>query len=160
MAYSKQEIEDIFNEICKRIENGESLNKIVKEKGTPASETVYKWIDSDEEKAKKYARATEKRAESIFEEIIQISDTPIEGVVIETDDNGRTKEKKGDMLGHRRLQIDARKWMLSKMMPKKYGDRVELEHSGEVKTDLSKLSTDELITRAEAVSKLKNNDKG
>lgn len=29
-----------------------------------------------------------------------------------------------------RLRVDARKWLLSKMAPKKYGDKVTQEHTG------------------------------
>ena len=65
----------------------------------------------------------------MFEEIIEIADNTEEGVVIETDDHGRTKEKKGDMTQHRRLKIDSRKWVAAKMQPKKYGDKLEVEQT-------------------------------
>lgn len=126
MAYDKEQIETIFNTICDRIEKGESLRAILLEKDMPSSSTFYIWLDSDENKSKRYARATELRADYLFDEIINIADNTHEGVVIETDDNGRTKEKKGDMLGHRKLQVDSRKWILSKLNPKKYGDKLDL----------------------------------
>lgn len=129
-AYTKEQIEKFMSEICERISKGESLRSVLRDDDMPDAATFYKWIDENKDYFKQYARATEERAESIFEEILEIADTTVEGVVIETDDNGRTKEKKGDMLGHRRLQIDARKWMLSKMMPKKYGDSLKLDHEG------------------------------
>jgi hypothetical protein len=37
------------------------------------------------------------------------------------------EERRGDMLGHRRLQVDTRKWYLSKVLPKKFGDKSELD---------------------------------
>lgn len=126
MVYSKKQIEITFNNICERIEEGKSLRSILKDKDMPSSRTFYKWIDDDDIKVKHYARATSIRADLIFDEMFDIADTTIEGVVIEIDDNGRIKEKKGDMLGHRRLQIDTRKWALSKMNPKKYGDKLDL----------------------------------
>jgi hypothetical protein len=157
MAYSEKDKTKIVNDICKRISEGESLRSVLRYKNMPVSDTLYKWLDADEEKALQYARACEERADYIFDEIIEIADTPVEGKVIETDDNGRTKEKVGDMLGHRKLQIDARKWMLSKMNPKKYGDKLDLAHSGEIKTtNLENVPTEELIKRAEAVKKLSN----
>jgi hypothetical protein len=69
------------------------------------------------------------RSDVLFEEIIEIADTTEEGTVVETDDHGRTKEKTGDMTQHRRLKIDARKWAVSKMSPKKYGDKLEIEQT-------------------------------
>lgn len=37
-----------------------------------------------------------------------------------------TKTVSGDMVERSRLQIDARKWLASKLAPKKYGDKLEL----------------------------------
>ena len=123
--------DELFNEICDEISHSDKgLVFICKDKGINAK-TFYDWIASDTELSNKYARCRELQAEFLADEIIEISNTTIEGVVIETDDNGRTKEKKGDMLGHRRLQIDARKWKASKLYPKKYGDKLDVTTQGE-----------------------------
>lgn len=145
MAYTPEEIESVFESICVEIENGSSLIAILRREGTPSTKTFYEWMDADTEKIKRYARACERRQEALFEEIHVIADTTVEGVTITTDDKGKTTETKGDMLGHRRLQIDARKWMLGKMNPKKYGDKVvnenhNVNHNIEVtKEDLKQL---------------------
>jgi hypothetical protein len=128
-AYSKEQIEKLMSEICERIAKGESLRSVLRDENMPDRVTFYKWLNEDKEHFNQYAHATQLRADYIFDEMLEIADTTIDGVVIETDDNGRTKEKKGDMLGHRRLQIDARKWILAKMNPKKYGDKTEIDHS-------------------------------
>lgn len=128
MAYSEKQIENIFESICTEIERGRPLRQILNEKKMPSSKTFFEWLEEDEIKVKRYARACQLRADMIFDEIFEIADNTIEGIVIETDDHGRTKEKKGDMLGHRRLQIDARKWVLSKMNPKKYGEKIGIDH--------------------------------
>lgn len=125
----KEAINIILNEIS---ENGKSVRSILNGANReilPSNVTFCEWLSKDEELTKQYARATELRAESIFEDILEIADTTIEGKVIETDESGRTKEKVGDMLGHRRLQIDARKWMLGKLYPKKYGDKIEVDQN-------------------------------
>lgn len=150
MAYSEDEKQKVFDDICSRIEAGESLRSVLRSENMPSSQTFYKWIDEDENKSKQYARATTLRAEIIFDEMLEISDTPIEGVVVETDDNGRIKEKKGDMLGHRRLQIDTRKWILARMNPKKYSDKLDLSSidgsmTPKASNDLSKVSIETLL---------------
>jgi hypothetical protein len=33
-----------------------------------------------------------------------------------------------------RIEVDARKWFASKFLPKRFGDKVEVEHSGSVQT--------------------------
>ena len=126
--YSEEQKKEIFNNIFNSIENGNSLRKTLMVINLPAK-TFYEWLEQDEEKSKQYARACELRADILFEEILEIANTTIEGKVIETDESGRTKEKVGDMLGHRRLQIDARKWMLGKLNPKKYGDKLEVDQN-------------------------------
>jgi hypothetical protein len=125
MAYSKEEIEITFTTICERIEEGESLRSVLRDSDMPSSRTFFKWLDKDDSKVKQYARATVMRADAMFDEMIEISDTPQDGIETTTKANGDVDIKKGDMLGHRRLQIDTRKWSLSKMNPKKYGDKVE-----------------------------------
>lgn len=130
--YSESQKTEIIAEICDRISKGESLRSVLRSENMPDAVTFYSWIDKNDLFIKQYARSTEMRADAIFEEILEIADNPVEGVIIETDDYGKTKEKKGDMLGHRRLQVDARKWYLAKMMPKKYGDAVKVEHAGEM----------------------------
>ena len=74
MAYSKKEIETKFNTICELIaEEGISLRKALKEVKL-GSATFYEWLEADEEKAKQYARASNERADKMFEDIIDISD--------------------------------------------------------------------------------------
>jgi hypothetical protein len=65
------------------------------------------------------------------EEILQIADTPRIGVKTKTTEDG-IEVTEGDMIEHRRLQVEARKWLLSKLVPKKYGDLQKVEHSGEL----------------------------
>lgn len=159
MAYSEEDKERIVTEICNKvIEDKISFNQAVKDSEIGLV-SFYKWVAKNEELQNVYKYAREIRSDVLFEEIIEISDNTEEGIVIETDDSGRTKEKKGDMTQHRRLKIDSRKWVVARMNPKKYGDRQHIDHTtkGESLNDLSKLSTDELIKRAGAVKDI--NDK-
>ncbi|MCK5605287.1 terminase small subunit protein [Candidatus Pacearchaeota archaeon] len=140
-SYSEKKKVELIDIICKEISKGRSLRSVLRDKGMPEAHTFYAWIDDNKERLQQYACACEDRAESIFEDILSIADNPLEGVVIETDDHGRTKEKKGDMLGHRRLQVDSRKWILSKMQPKKYGDKLEVEQTNKGLIQFENVST-------------------
>jgi len=65
-----------------------------------------------------------------------------EGEEVEMDGTGNiTKIKRGDMVRQRQLKIDARKWALSKMLPKKFGDKIQQEHSGEITTNVISLGS-------------------
>lgn len=137
MAYKPEEIETLFNSICTFIAEGNSLRKALRREGMPHSTTFYKWLDSSKEKAAQYTRACEERQHVLFEECLEISNTPVEGIETTIDKDGNEIVKKGDMLQHRRLQIDTRKWMLGKMNPKKYGDKLSLDHEGNVGLSLN-----------------------
>ena len=106
---------EVADDICSLLASGESLNSICKRKGFPSRNTVYRWLREYKDFRDNYARATDDRAESIFEEMLEIAD----GAEAET-----------ASIAKARLQIDARKWILGKMNPKKYSDKQQVEHTG------------------------------
>lgn len=120
-AYTKEQIKKLMNEICERISKGESLRSVLRDENMPSQPTFFTWIDNDKEYFKQYARATESRAEAIFEEILDIA---------EHSEQDHTPFTGANVVNRDKLRIDARKWMLSKMMPKKYGDSLKLDHEG------------------------------
>lgn len=132
MAY---DIENTFKQILLSIEEGNSLRATLKREGMPTSTTFYDWIDNDKEKTLHYARACEKRADSIFEEILEIADETSNDTIYT--DKGETANS--EWIARSRLKVDARKWMLGKMNPKKYGEKIQQEHSGEVTTNIISL---------------------
>jgi hypothetical protein len=62
-----------------------------------------------------YARAREERADLLAKEILEIADTPCTNQV---------------EVAQQRNRLDTRKWLASKLAPRKYGDRVEHDHKG------------------------------
>ena len=96
----------------------------------PSKSAVFRWLAANEAFRDQYARARETQADSLFDEIITIADTPVEGVKTKTTSDGKTETTTGDMIEHRRLQVDARKWMAGKLQPKKYGEKISQEISG------------------------------
>lgn len=136
MAYSQKEIEEIFDKVCERIENGEAVRTILKDKDMPDSVTFYKWVDNDKNKLKQYARACEARAEEMFEDILKIVDATEDDVIVDENGNFITNH---NIIQRDRLRADARKWMLSKMMPKKYGDKLDMSlETTEIKPIITK----------------------
>ncbi|MDG3578395.1 MULTISPECIES: terminase small subunit-like protein [Rhizobium] len=121
---------DIAAIICERIADGNSLRTICAEDGMPNKATVLRWISSNDAFRDQYARAREAQADALFDEILAIADAPLIGEKIKIDKDGNKEITRGDMIEHRRLQVDTRKWMASKLLSKKYGDKQQLEHSG------------------------------
>ena len=118
MAYS----EDKFNDIIAFIEDGLSLRKAAIKVGI-STRSFYNWIEKDVELQQQYARATISRADSIFEEILDIADDS-SGDKKYTE-NGEVMDS--EYVQRSRLRVDARKWAVSKMNPKKYGDKYEVD---------------------------------
>ena len=88
----------------------------------PNRATVFRWLGKHQEFSDQYARAREEQAEALADEIVSIADQmpPIT-------DNGSTDS------GHvswQKNRVEARKWVASKLKPKKYGDKVQQEVSG------------------------------
>jgi hypothetical protein len=121
-----------------------SLRKACKEADVTEASRVLELCKVDESFAAQYARARETGYQMLADELIDISNTPKAGVKTKTNEKGETETTEGDMIEHRRLQVDTRKWMLSKMLPKIYGDRLDLNHSGTVST--------QNLTRAELMA--------
>lgn len=118
--------EDIAVEICARISNGESLRKILKDDHMPVMSAIFRWL-ADERYAtfrEQYTHAREIQIEHMAEDIMEISDEL----------PSMTAEGKYDSAAvqHQRLRVDSRKWLLSKLAPKKYGDKQTVEHEGGV----------------------------
>lgn len=103
---------DMADNICEKIANGRSLRSICAEDGVPPMKTIYRWLEANEEFRHQYARAREKQADYFAEEIIEIADSA---------------EAESAAVSKAKLQIDARKWAASKIAPKKYGDKTELD---------------------------------
>jgi len=115
----------IADRICELICEGKPLKPICRMEGMPSWRTVYNWINDVPEFAKAMEEARRLGARAIAEEALEIADTPMEGVEITTDEKG-VSEKRGDMLGHRKLQIETRLKLLAKWHPREYGDKVQI----------------------------------
>jgi len=123
MKRTASEIEILFRKVLKDIEQGASLRSALKKNAPLSSQTFTKWLDNDDSMAKRYARATEKRAEAIFEDILNIADENLKDTYIDHDGIERTDH---DVIQRAKLRVDARKWVLAKMHPTKYGDKLDV----------------------------------
>lgn len=118
-------------EICDRLSEGETLSQICRDEHMPCRSTVYLWMDSDQEVAGHIARAREKGFDAIAEECLAIANTPVIGQKSVSKATG-LEITQGDMIEHRRLQVETRLKLLAKWDPKRYGDKQQVEHSGSI----------------------------
>ena len=111
-------------ELCFHLSTGLSLRTVCKMNGMPDGTTVFRWLQDDEEFRKQYARAKQEAADALAEEIIDISD--------EADSVIRkgAEKKSSAYAANQRLRVDTRKWIMAKMKPKKYGEKLDLTSDG------------------------------
>ena len=114
---------EVADKICERIMAGRSLRDVCRDQDIPSRFTVYKWLAENDSFADQYARATDVRTEELADEIFEIADDA---------SNDWMTNAKGDKVlnaehvQRSRLRIDARRWALSKMNPRKYGDKLQV----------------------------------
>jgi hypothetical protein len=97
--------------------SGLSAFKACQAAGVPQS-TFSRWVDEDAILAENYTRAREDLIERMAQEVIELSDSDV----------GFLPDGKKDWAAvqKHKLQVDTRKWLLSKLAPKKYGDKIEV----------------------------------
>lgn len=135
--------EEIADEICDRLAAGESLASICNDAHMPNETKVRIWAMNDQADKQgtgagfraRFNAAREMGYERMADEVIAIGDADYrmpDGLV----DNAAVQQA--------RLRSDNRKWMLSKMLPKRFGDRVTAEVVGDANAPL--------LTRIELVA--------
>jgi hypothetical protein len=80
--------------------------------------TFMRWVSDDSALANRYARAREELIELMAQDLLEIADAPVGSTDSGATDGGAVQKQK--------LQIDTRKWLLSKLAPKKYGEKLEV----------------------------------
>ena len=129
-SYSKK----IANLICQRLASGESLVKICASKGMPSVPTVMSWLWKEskfqEDFLNNYTRAREQQAEILADQIISIADDDSADVIFVEgkDGSGKTAFPRlnKEFVQRSHLRVESRKWVASKLLPKKYGDKLAL----------------------------------
>lgn len=126
--------QDIADEICRRLTMGESLRGICRDDDMPDRQTVANWLTKYEDFFGQYTRARDVALDDMADEIMEIADDGSNDWMERHDKEGNSLGwyVNGEALGRSRLRFDARRWFLSKLAPKRYGDKLQHEHSGAV----------------------------
>jgi hypothetical protein len=138
--------------ICTRISEGESLRSVCRDEDMPAIGTVCRWLLDEDKKEfrEQYAIARDVQAEILFDETLEIADDSPDVIVgDDKSDNARVQAAK--------LRVETRKWYISKVLPKKFGDKLDLTSQGEkLLTGFEKLPDDELDREIERLQRAKD----
>ena len=115
---------ELAAQICEHIAQGKSLRTIAEMEGMPHQATIMAWLDgSHPDFSEQYARAREAQADKLAEETLLIADESSQDTYVDADGNVKTNT---EAIQRSKLRVDTRKWLASKMAPKKYGDKVAI----------------------------------
>ena len=126
--------------VCELMIEGVSLRKISEMSGMPSRRAIFNWLKDNDEFRERYEVARLMQVEYWAHEIIEIADE-ISGDIIINEHGERVVDYEN--INRARLKIDARKWLMSKLHPRRYGDRVAADVT--VRRDMRELSDSELL---------------
>lgn len=132
---------DVAATLCAMVAMGMSVRTACKADDMPCVVTFFKWLRLYPEFVKQYEAAKAESAAALAEELLDIADDG-------TNDWMEIHDKDGNCVGYKvngehvqrsRLRLDTRKWLLSKLAPKKYGDKVDVNLGGQENNPLTVL---------------------
>jgi hypothetical protein len=113
-----EEDNPVWEEVVSRMATGKSLSSVLREPGMPPWATFNRMLRSNEQLREAYDKAVQDRADKLADEIIELSDAVMP--------KGLRGPEASAWVQQKRLQVDARKWVASKLKPRTYGDRIDV----------------------------------
>lgn len=118
--YSKK----LSDKICHELSKGASLRTVCQMDGMPEGGTIFRWLAEKTEFREQYAQAKQESADALNEVLLDLGDDAIR-LSQEVD-----SKASGAVVQAVKLKADNMKWYMSKMKPKKYGDKTDVTTNG------------------------------
>lgn len=128
---------ELSDSVCQRLASGESMRSVSRDDAMPAMTTLFRWLREKDDFRQQYEKAKEESADALVEDMLDIADNQVsqpvlvEGKPVMMGDKP-VMVRDGPSVQHARLRVDTRKWAASKLKPKKYGEKLDVSHSGTV----------------------------
>jgi len=122
--------QEIADEICAGLAEGKSLRTVCSADHFPCVATVFNWFRTKDGFLEQYTRAKAESADALTDEMLDIADDGNNDWMTTNSDEegGLNYQINGEHIQRSRLRIETRKWLASKLKPKKYGDKITTEH--------------------------------
>lgn len=130
MARPTDYTKELIDRICDELSDGVSLRTICLEEEMPDKSTVFRWLRENKEFQDQYARAKQESADAMAEEILDISDNGVNDWMERNYGDTSVWVTNGESLQRSKLRVDTRKWLMAKMKPKKYGEKMDVTSDG------------------------------
>lgn len=133
-----QELADL---ICAELAEGKSMRTVCKADDMPSMSTVFKWLRERPEFSQQYTKAKEESADALVEEMLDIADDGTNDWMEVHDKDGEAAGYKinGEAVQRSRLRVETRKWIAAKLKPKKYSEKVDVNHGVQPENPLASL---------------------
>lgn len=122
----------IVDEIMSRVAMGYSIRKTLAPDHLPSIETHYRWLREKPEYYEHYTRAKEDQVDALAEDLLDIADDNSQDFIEDDYQGGRTPgyQFNSEHVQRAKLRIETRRWLMSKMKPRKYGDKLDVTSDG------------------------------
>ena len=137
----------LADRICALLTEGLSMRTICEDSKLPTARTLFRWLRTNDEFCQQYTRAKQESADALTDEMLDIADNAVNDWMERKGKDAEGYELNGEHVQRSRLRIDTRKWLASKLKPKKYGDKLHIDnkHRGVVShRDVTEMSEEEL----------------
>lgn len=102
----------VWQRILDEVASGKSVREVCLDKAMPATRSVWKWMHLDPDLREQFDRAKAEQLEDVMDQLLALCDD-----LPDNPDPGQVAKRK--------LQVNTRQWVASKLLPKKYGERVQ-----------------------------------
>ena len=125
--------QELADKICEQLAVGYSMRTVSKEPNMPSVETIFRWIRTYPEFNDQYARAKREAADAMSEDLLDIADDGTNDWMEDNYDKGKTPgyALNGENIQRSKLRVDTRKWLMAKMKPRIYGEKLDMTTDGE-----------------------------
>lgn len=122
----------LADEICAELALGKSLRTVCKPDAMPSVKTIFNWFRIYPDFLQQYTRAKQESADAMADEILDIADDGSnDWMAITRKDESEAWQLNGEHVQRSRLRIDTRKFLMAKMKPKVYGEKLDITSDGE-----------------------------
>lgn len=123
--------QEIADEFLAHVTMGRSFRKICSQDHMPSIATIYNWFRVHPTFLEQYTHAKEESADAMVEDLLDIADEPETFTETTTLADGSVVTRVVDNTRRTQLRIETRKWIATKLQPRKYGDKLDLTSGGQ-----------------------------
>lgn len=126
--YTKQ----LADKICSELALGFSMRTVSGNTWSPSMATIFSWLRTKPQFLEQYEKAKQESTDAMAEDIMDIADNGTnDWEEKERADGSIYIALNNEHIQRSRLRVDTRKWLMAKMKPKKYGEKVDVTTDGE-----------------------------